>query len=42
MTKRHGKGTMAYASGDKYTGDWLNDVKTGAGIYIFATGNRYK
>ena len=32
---------MDHANGDKYTGDWVDDVKTGNGVYIFANGDRY-
>jgi hypothetical protein len=39
---KHGKGTMDYASGDKYTGAWVNDNMTGQGVYTFASGNRYE
>ncbi|CAF3415917.1 unnamed protein product [Rotaria sp. Silwood1] len=40
--KRHGKGKMDYAVGDKYIGDWVNDVITGQGVYIRSNGNRYE
>ncbi|CAF3600529.1 unnamed protein product [Adineta steineri] len=39
---RHGKGKMDFASGDKYTGDWIEGKRTGHGVYIFARGNRYE
>ncbi len=39
--KRHGKGTMDYANGGKYTGIWVNDVRTGQGV-IWVSGNRYE
>ncbi len=29
-------------AGDKYTGDWIDDDRTGQGIYIYANGNRYE
>ncbi|CAF2074013.1 unnamed protein product, partial [Rotaria magnacalcarata] len=31
---------MDCASGDKYTGDWVDGTMTGEGVYIFASGNR--
>lgn len=30
-SKRHGKGTMTYSSGNVYEGDWLEDKRTGHG-----------
>ena len=30
------------ASGDKYTGDWVDDQRTGHGIYTWPDGNRYE
>jgi len=35
MGYRCGKGTLHYASGDTYTGDWDKDKKHGAGVYNF-------
>ena len=29
--KMHGKGTRIYANGTKYTGDWVDDKRTGNG-----------
>jgi hypothetical protein len=40
--KKHGKGTMDYASGTKYTGDWVDNNMTSQGVYIYADGNRYE
>ncbi len=40
--KINGKGTLYYADGDKYTGDFVNDKKEGEGIYIWGNGNRYE
>jgi len=40
--KRHGKGQMDYADGEKYTGDWLQGNQTGQGVYMFANGERYQ
>jgi len=33
---------MNYADGDKCTGDWVDDVRTGEGVYIYANGDRYE
>jgi hypothetical protein len=40
--KMNGKGTYYYADGDKYTGDWVDEQKTGQGVFIWASGNRYE
>ncbi|CAF1281800.1 unnamed protein product [Adineta steineri] len=40
--KRHGKGQMDFANGDKYVGMWVEGNITGHGVYMFATGNRYE
>jgi hypothetical protein len=38
--KRHGKGTMHYATGATYVGGWVNDKKHGAAVYTSDTGER--
>ena len=45
--KNHGKGTLVWGlgskwAGDKYTGDWVNNTRTGQGVYTFANGSRYE
>jgi hypothetical protein len=40
--KMHRKGKIDFATGDKYTGDWLDDAGTGQGVYISSSGNRYE
>ncbi len=40
--KLHGKGTYYYNSGNKYTGDWVDDQITGQGIFTWANGERYE
>ncbi len=40
--KMNGKGTYYYANGNKYTGDWVNDMRTGQGVFTWANGNRYE
>ena len=29
--KKHGKGTFEYTNGNKYVGDWVNDMQHGDG-----------
>ncbi|CAF4933368.1 unnamed protein product, partial [Rotaria sp. Silwood2] len=45
--KKNGKGTFVSATdangaSSKYTGDWIDDVRTGQGVYIWANGDRYE
>ena len=40
--RMHGVGEMTWPSGDKYIGDWEQDNRQGFGLYLFASGNRYK
>ncbi len=35
-------GASSQWAGDEYTGDWLDDKRTGEGIYNFANGDRYE
>ena len=35
-------GEMTWTSGDKYIGDWEDNVRSGHGLYLYASGNRYK
>ena len=39
--KKHGKGTYAYANGDKYVGEWKKAKYDGKGIYTYANGDQY-
>jgi hypothetical protein len=39
---KHGQGTYYFASGNKYTGDWVDDKRTGQGVYTWADGDRYE
>jgi hypothetical protein len=34
--KRSGNGTIIWKTGEKYVGEWLNDMKHGHGVYTFA------
>jgi hypothetical protein len=38
----HGKGTMDYGSGDRFTGIWVNGNRTGQGVHNFVNGDRYE
>ena len=40
--EREGLGTMVYASGNMYVGQWRAGVKEGQGTYYYATGDRYE
>ena len=40
--EREGRGTMVYASGDMYEGQWRAGVPHGQGKYSFATGDVYE
>lgn len=42
MNLKHGKGTYYWKSGNRYTGDWVNDKATGKGIYYSHEGWRYE
>ena len=33
---------MTFANGDKYEGDFVNDVRSGDGKYIWANGDTYE
>ncbi|CAF4903340.1 unnamed protein product [Rotaria sp. Silwood1] len=44
---RHGKGTFIWAPDakgtyDKYTGDWVDDIRADQGVHVFANGDRYE
>jgi hypothetical protein len=39
--KRHGQGTMTWASGSKYVGEWLDDKYHGKGTFDYANGDAY-
>lgn len=40
--KRHGYGTLTYASGDRYEGNWKDNKFHGYGIYSYSDGSRYE
>ena len=40
--KKNGKGTIYYAKGKKYVGDWIDDKRTGQGVFTWPDGNRFE
>ena len=38
---RNGKGTMKYANGDVYEGDWVDNQKEGKCSLIYKNGSTY-
>ena len=37
----HGQGTMTYANGQKYVGQWKDGMYYGQGTYTYASGAKY-
>lgn len=42
QTISNGAGTLTYANGDTYEGEWRNDSACGYGVLIYANGCRYE
>lgn len=40
--KKHDHGQIDYANGNKYVGDWVEDMATGEGTFTWANGDRYE
>jgi len=38
----NGKGTYYYANGNKYIGDWVDDFRSGQGVFKWSDGGRYE
>ena len=38
---KHGQGTLTWADGDQYVGDFVNGKRTGQGTYTDVNGNQY-
>ena len=38
----HGKGTLLYSNGNKYEGNFIDDLKHGEGIFIWSNNDRYE
>lgn len=36
--KKHGKGVKSWPNGDRYEGDFLEDLREGFGVYVFGRG----
>jgi hypothetical protein len=41
-SKMNGKGTYYFVDGHKYVGDWIDDNRTGQGVFTWANGARYE
>ena len=39
---REGKGIAYLSNGNKYDGEWKNNMKDGKGIFYYKNGNRYE
>ena len=39
---RHGHGEMSDEVGNRYVGEWVNDKRSGKGVYTFASGDVYE
>lgn len=37
-----GKGTYTYPNGNKYEGEWQDDVKSGYGVLQYVNGEKYE
>ena len=37
----NGLGVLTFPNGDKYVGEWVNDLKYGQGIFTYPDGNKY-
>jgi hypothetical protein len=38
----HGKGIFAYPNGNKYDGDFVDNLKEGYGVLHYANGEKYE
>lgn len=38
----HGKGTYVFSNGNKYEGEWFEDLKNGYGVLYYLNGERYE
>ena len=37
----YGQGTYTFSNGDKYVGEFKDDLRNGQGTYTFSNGNKY-
>jgi len=42
VAKGNGKGTFYYLNGDRYEGDWVDDVEHGEGVIYYHNGTMRK
>lgn len=42
LGQMHGRGTITYDDGGKYSGGWRDDKKHGTGTFVYANGSRYE
>ena len=40
--KRHGKGVFTFKNGDRYDGDFVDDIMTGRGIVTTKDGSKFE
>jgi hypothetical protein len=38
----HGTGTINYANGNRYIGDWVEGKRTGRGVFTWSDGDQYE
>jgi hypothetical protein len=38
----HGKGNYVFPNGNRYEGEWANDMKAGYGVLYYMNGERYE
>lgn len=38
----HGQGTLTFANGNKYVGEWKDGLRSGEGVFDWANGNKYE
>jgi hypothetical protein len=39
---KNGEGTYYYSTGNRYIGDWVDDYKTGQGVFVWSDGSQYQ
>lgn len=42
ILKMHGKGTYIFPNGNRYEGEWMDDMKSGYGILFYVNGEKYE
>ena len=41
-SQMHGRGTYVFPNGNKYEGEFRNDVKEGYGVLVYVNGEKYE